>query len=68
MSVWVLTAGMEVASVHCWRAAAMPTTRTACWTSPGQVRRDGHGLDHAAVQLEPAEHADCDDGEEVTYS
>lgn len=68
LHVWTLTSGMEVASVH---LALREGCDDGSWhdtlDAARRVLRDDHHLDHATVQLEPAEHADCHDAQEVTW-
>ena len=68
LHVWTLTSGMEVASVHvrlvdgCDQEASHRVLDEA-----RAVMRDRHGLDHATIQIEPADHEDCGEGDEVTW-
>ncbi len=59
LHVWTLTSGMEVASVHVRLQPRADGHRTLDRTR--QLLRDTYGIEHATVQVEPDEHADCDD-------
>ena len=68
LHVWTLTSGMEVASVHLRLVDGCDeATSHRVLDEARALLRDGHGLDHATVQVEPADHADCDQANEVTW-
>ena len=68
LHVWTLTSGMEVASVHLRLVEGSDQqTSHRVLDEARTLLRDEHGLDHATVQIEPAEHADCDDADEVRW-
>ena len=59
LHVWTLTSDMEVASAH-----VMVTDDTDTHGVLDQARvllRDGHHIEHATVQVEPASHRGCDE-------
>jgi cobalt-zinc-cadmium efflux system protein len=58
LHVWTLTSEMDVASAH-----IMVTDGTDTHAVLDQARvvmRDGHGIDHATLQIEPDTHEGCD--------
>ena len=70
LHVWTLTSGMEVASVHLRLVEGADAEADATHDVLDEARRllrELHGLDHATVQIEPAEHGDCHDVDEVTW-
>ena len=68
LHVWTLTSGMEVASVHLRLADGCDQDAThRVLDEARRLLRDVHGLEHATVQVEPADHAHCDDVDEVTW-
>lgn len=68
LHVWTLTSGMEVASVHLRLADGCdPDATHRVLDEARRMLRDVHGLEHATIQVEPADHADCDDVDEVTW-
>ena len=61
LHVWTLTSGMEVASVHLELAEGGDAHQVL--DTARRLLRDTHGLAHATVQVEPAEHGGgCADG------
>ncbi len=68
LHVWTLTSGMEVASAHLRLVAGCDQNVShQVLAAARTLLRDRHGLDHATVQIEPAEHGDCDDADEVVW-
>lgn len=68
LHVWTLTSGMEVASVHLRLVDGCDQQTTHRVLDEARaLLRERHGLDHATVQIEPAEHAECDDADEVIW-
>lgn len=68
LHVWTLTSGMEVASVHLRLVDGCDQRISHRVLDEARaLLRDGHGLDHATVQVEPADHAECDQADEVTW-
>lgn len=65
LHIWTLTSGMDVASVHLGLQPgadshnSLDQARALLWT--------GHGIEHATIQVEPDEHADCDGREETSW-
>ena len=66
LHVWTLTSGMEVASVHLRLASAGPDSH-AVLDRAQRLLHDQHGIEHATVQIEPADHAGCSDCEQLTW-
>lgn len=66
LHVWTLTSGMEVGTVHLRLNEECPDQHMVL-DAARRVMRDEYGLEHATVQLEPSEHADCDDADEVVW-
>ncbi|MBS3941451.1 MAG: cation transporter [Actinobacteria bacterium] len=65
LHVWTLTSGMEVASVH---LRLVPDAGGhEVLDAARRLLRDRHGIEHATVQIEPADHADCADCERTTW-
>lgn len=65
LHVWTLTSGMEVASAHLrLDRGADPH---AVLDRAQQVLGSAHGIEHATLQVEPSEHARCDDCERMTW-
>lgn len=59
LHVWTLTSDMDVASVHLMvRAGA---DGHAVLDQARVLLREGHGIDHATLQIEPDDHRGCDD-------
>jgi cobalt-zinc-cadmium efflux system protein len=50
---------MEVASVHLMVCAG--TDSHAVLDRAREIMRDGHGIDHATLQVEPDTHQGCDE-------
>ncbi|HSK24111.1 MAG TPA: cation diffusion facilitator family transporter [Egicoccus sp.] len=65
LHVWTLTSGMEVGSVHLRLAPG--SDGHAVLDGARRLLRDRHGIEHATVQIEPADHAACDDCERTTW-
>ncbi|MGH3440442.1 MAG: cation diffusion facilitator family transporter [Nitriliruptorales bacterium] len=64
LHVWTLTSGMEVGSVHL--ALAPDGDPHPVLDRARGLLRDEHGVGHATVQVEPADHGACGDGCEET--
>ncbi len=61
LHVWTLTSGMDVATVHLALADGVDAAAShRVLDAAQQTLRDGHGLDHATIQLEPSDHDACD--------
>jgi cobalt-zinc-cadmium efflux system protein len=58
LHLWTLTSGMEVASVHLRMCPGADGHDTLDRTR--RLLRTRYGIEHATVQVEPAEHAECD--------
>ncbi len=65
LHVWTLTSGMDVASVHLRVADGVDGHEVL--DHARRILRTEHGVDHATVQVEPADHAGCDDCEAVAW-
>jgi cobalt-zinc-cadmium efflux system protein len=59
LHVWTLTSEMDVASVHLMVSDG--TDAHAVLDRARVVMRDGHGIDHATLQVEPDTHEGCDE-------
>lgn len=59
LHVWTLTSEMDVASVHLMVGDGVDTH--AVLDRARVVMRDGHGIDHATLQVEPDTHEGCDE-------
>jgi cobalt-zinc-cadmium efflux system protein len=59
LHVWTLTSEMEVASVHLMVCDG--TDSHAVLDRARQIMREGHGIDHATLQVEPDTHHGCDE-------
>jgi cobalt-zinc-cadmium efflux system protein len=59
LHVWTLTSEMDVASVHLMVCEGTDTH--AVLDRARVVMRDGHGIDHATLQIEPDTHKGCDE-------
>jgi cobalt-zinc-cadmium efflux system protein len=59
LHVWTLTSEMDVASVHLMVREG--TDGHAVLDRARVVLRDGHGIDHATLQVEPDTHEGCDE-------
>ncbi|THV24425.1 cation diffusion facilitator family transporter [Glycomyces paridis] len=57
--LWTLTSGMNVATAHL--VTEPGADDHAVLDRAQHLMRDGHGIAHATVQLEPAAHAGCDE-------
>ncbi|MGX1115749.1 cobalt-zinc-cadmium efflux system protein [Streptomyces ambofaciens] len=58
LHLWTLTSGMNVATAHLVTAGS--ADGHAVLDQARDLLRDRHGVVHATLQVEPAEHADCD--------
>lgn len=65
LHVWTLTSGMEVASAHVVVADVVDAHDVL--DTARHVLRERFGIDHATVQVEPADHAHCDDCTEMSW-
>ena len=59
LHVWTLTSEMDVASVHLMVSDG--TDAHAVLDRARVIMRDGHGIDHATLQVEPDTHEGCDE-------
>jgi cobalt-zinc-cadmium efflux system protein len=59
LHVWTLTSEMDVASVHLMVREGSDTHGVL--DRARVVLRDGHGIDHATLQVEPDSHKGCDE-------
>lgn len=59
LHVWTLTSEMEVASVHLMVGDGADSH--AVLDRARQIMREGHGIDHATLQVEPDTHEGCDE-------
>ena len=59
LHVWTLTSEMEVASAHLMVSEGTDTHGVL--DRARVVLRDGHGIDHATLQVEPDSHVGCDE-------
>jgi cobalt-zinc-cadmium efflux system protein len=59
LHVWTLTSEMDVASVHLMVGDGVDAH--AVLDRARVVMRDGHGIDHATLQVEPDTHEGCDE-------
>jgi cobalt-zinc-cadmium efflux system protein len=59
LHVWTLTSEMDVASAHLMVGAG--TDAHAVLDRARDIMRDGHGIDHATLQVEPDTHRGCDE-------
>lgn len=57
LHLWTLTSGMDVASAHLVMVPG--ADQHAVLDRAQDVLREGYGLEHATLQVEPADHADC---------
>lgn len=62
LHAWTLTSDMEVVSAHLMVAAG--TDHHGVLDQARVVLRDGYGIDHATLQVEPEDHEGC---HEVTW-
>lgn len=65
LHVWTLTSGMEVGSVHL-RLEAGADAHEVLDRARALMHAE-HGVAHATVQVEPADHADCQDCERMAW-
>lgn len=59
LHVWTLTSDMEVATAHLKVASAADTHRVL--DAARVMLRDQHRLEHATLQVEPADHVGCEE-------
>ena len=59
LHVWTLTSEMEVASVHLMVCDG--TDSHAVLDRAREIMREGHGISHATLQVEPDTHQGCDE-------
>ncbi len=59
LHVWALTSGMDVASTHLRVADGVDSHRVLDAAQAVLARK--HSIDHATVQVEPADHRGCDE-------
>ena len=59
LHVWTLTSEMDVATVHLMVAEG--TDAHGVLDQARTIMRDGHGIDHATMQVEPDTHEGCDE-------
>ncbi len=59
LHVWTLTSDMESASAHL--VVGDPARTHAVLDQARVVLQDRHGIDHATLQVEPADHEGCDE-------
>ncbi len=59
LHVWTLTSDMEVATAHLKVATAADTHRVL--DAARQLLREQHRLEHATLQVEPADHVGCEE-------
>ncbi|HKA84668.1 MAG TPA: cation transporter, partial [Acidimicrobiales bacterium] len=59
LHVWTLTSEMDVASVHLMVSDGTDTHGVL--DRARVVLRDGHGIGHATLQVEPDTHEGCDE-------
>ncbi|MFI7439967.1 cation diffusion facilitator family transporter [Nonomuraea indica] len=59
LHLWTLTSGMHVATAHL--VTADRTDNHAVLDRARDVLRDHHGVAHATLQVEPADHRGCDE-------
>ena len=65
LHVWTLTSGMEVASAH---VVLRPGADThAVLDRTRAMLHERFGIDHATIQVEPADHEQCDDCTELAW-
>lgn len=57
LHLWVLTSGMNVATAHL--VSAPEADNHAVLDAATQVLADRHHIDHATLQVEPADHSSC---------
>lgn len=59
LHLWTLTSGMNVATAHL--VTQDQTTTHAVLDRARDILRDRHGVAHATLQVEPADHTGCDE-------
>ncbi|WP_448070664.1 cation diffusion facilitator family transporter [Georgenia yuyongxinii] len=59
LHLWTLTSGMNVATAHL--VAAPGADQHAVLDAARDVLRDRYGIEHATLQVEPADHGGCSD-------
>lgn len=59
LHVWTLTSDMDVASAHLMVGTGVDGH--AVLDAAGHLLRTTHGIDHATLQVEPADHEGCED-------
>ncbi|GAA3511030.1 cation diffusion facilitator family transporter [Georgenia daeguensis] len=59
LHLWTLTSGMNVATAHL--VAADGADQAAVLVAARDVLRDRYGIEHATLQVEPADHGACND-------
>jgi len=59
LHVWTLTSEMDVATVHVMVAEGTDTHGVL--DQARTIMREGHGIDHATLQVEPDTHEGCDE-------
>ncbi|MEH6819229.1 MAG: cation diffusion facilitator family transporter [Dietzia psychralcaliphila] len=57
LHLWTLTSGMDVGTVHL--VVGPRATHSDILDEARRVLREGHGIEHATVQIETADHAGC---------
>lgn len=65
LHLWTLTSGMEVGSVHL-RLTDSADSHAVLDQARNRLRTD-FGVEHATIQVEPAEHEGCDDCRECRW-
>ena len=65
LHVWTLTSGMEVASAHVVLRAGADTHTVLDLTR--RMLHERFGIDHATIQVEPADHEYCDDCTQLAW-
>lgn len=65
LHLWTLTSGMEVASVHLRLQHGVDGHGVL--DRARELLRERHAVEHATVQVEPADHAGCEDCQRTTW-
>lgn len=65
LHVWTLTSGMDVATAHLRLTEG--ADGHAVLHDAGHLLREGHAIAHATLQVETADHAECDTCEELSW-